>query len=153
MRTATELGLRTVAIYAEEDNLSLYRFKADESYRIVEGRGPIKAYLDIDEIVHTAKKAGSTLIHPGYGFVSKKPELPEACGAGNITIVGPPADVMRSLGNKVAAREMAVAADVPVMPATGPLTVDPGVWHNLAHEIDYPVMLKASWVAADVACA
>ena len=145
MRAATELGLRTVGIYAEEDKLALHRFKADESYRVGNGLGPVKAYLDIDEIIAVAKKSGASMIHPGYGFVSEKPELPEACAANGITFVGPPADVMRSLGNKVAARNMAVSAGVPVMPATGPLPENPADCHPLAEEIGYPVMLKASW--------
>ena len=145
MRAATELGLRTVAIYAEEDKLALHRFKADESYRIGEGLGPVKAYLDIDEIIRTAKRAGATLLHPGYGFVSEKPELPEACVRNGITFVGPPADVMRALGNKVAARNLAVSAGVPVMPATGPLPQDDAECRRLAEEVGYPLMLKASW--------
>ncbi len=145
MRAATELGLRTVAIYAEEDKLSLHRFKADESYRIGEGMGPVKAYLDIDEVIRTAKKAGATLIHPGYGFISEKPELPEACLENGITFVGPPASVMRALGNKVAARNIAEAAGVPVMPASAPLPESPEACHKMANEVGYPVMLKASW--------
>ncbi len=145
MRAATELGLRTVAIYAEEDKLALHRFKADESYRIGADLGPVKAYLDIDEIIRTAKRAGATLLHPGYGFVSEKPELPEACVRNGITFVGPPADVMRALGNKVAARNLAVSAGVPVMPATGPLPQDESECRRLAEEVGYPLMLKASW--------
>ena len=145
MRAATELGLRTVAIYAEEDKLALHRFKADESYRIGADLGPVKAYLDIDEIIRTAKRAGATLLHPGYGFVSEKPELPEACVRNGITFVGPPADVMRALGNKVAARNLAVSAGVPVMPATGPLPQDAAECRRLAEEVGYPLMLKASW--------
>ncbi len=145
MRAATELGLRTVAIYAEEDKLALHRFKADESYRIGADLGPVKAYLDIDEIIRTAKRAGATLLHPGYGFVSEKPELPEACVRNGITFVGPPADVMRALGNKVAARNLAVSAGVPVMPATGPLPQDDDECRRLAEEVGYPLMLKASW--------
>ncbi|MEQ8831372.1 MAG: pyruvate carboxylase [Alphaproteobacteria bacterium] len=145
MRAATELGLGTVAIYAEEDKLSLHRFKADESYRIGEGLGPVKAYLSIDEVIRTAKKAGATLLHPGYGFMSENPDLAEACAANGITFVGPPPSVMRSLGNKVSAREMAVKANVPVMPATGPLPEDLGECAKLAEQIGYPVMLKASW--------
>lgn len=145
MRAATELGIDTVAIYAEEDKLSLHRFKADESYRIGEGLGPVKAYLNIDEVIRIAKQAGVTLIHPGYGFLSENPELAEACAANGITFVGPPPSVMRALGNKVSAREMAVRAGVPVMPATGPLPEDLEACAALAADIGYPLMLKASW--------
>ncbi len=145
MRAATELGLRTVAIYAEEDKLALHRFKADESYRIGEGLGPVTAYLDIDEIVFTARRTGAELLHPGYGFVSEKPELAEACARNGITFVGPPAGVMRTLGNKVAARNLAASVGVPVMPATGPLPPDEAECRRLAGEVGYPLMLKASW--------
>ncbi len=145
MRAATELGLRTVAIYAEEDKLALHRFKADESYRIGEGLGPVTAYLDIDGIVFTAKRTGADLLHPGYGFVSEKPELAEACARNGIVFVGPPAEVMRTLGNKVAARDLAASVGVPVMPATGPLPPDEAACRRLAEEVGYPLMLKASW--------
>ncbi|NMM44834.1 pyruvate carboxylase [Rhodospirillaceae bacterium KN72] len=145
MRAATELGIGTVAVYAEEDKLSLHRFKADESYRIGEGNGPVKAYLNIDEVIRAAKKAGATLIHPGYGFLSENPDFAEACAKAGITFIGPPPSVMRALGNKVSAREMAVKAGVPVMPATGPLPTDMDECRRLADGIGYPVMLKASW--------
>ena len=145
MRAATELGLRTVAIYAEEDKLALHRFKADESYRIGASLGPVKAYLDIDEIVLTAKRVGATLLHPGYGFVSEKPELADACERNGIAFVGPPAGVMRALGNKVVARDLATSIGIPVMPATGPLPQDGVACLKLAGEVGYPLMLKASW--------
>ena len=145
MRAATELGLKTVAIYAEEDKLALHRFKADESYRVGAGLGPVKAYLDIDGIIAVAKKCGATLIHPGYGFLSENPDFAEACAATGLTFIGPSPDTMRSLGNKVAARNMAVEADVPVVPATGPLPEDDAEWPALAESVGYPLMLKASW--------
>lgn len=150
MRAATELGISTVAIYAEEDKLALHRFKADESYLIAAGPGeeplgPVKAYLAIDKIVDIAKRAGCDAVHPGYGFLSENPEFAEAVAAAGMTFVGPTADIMRALGNKVSAREMAVAAKVPVMPATGPLPEDPAEIKRLAEEVGLPVMLKASW--------
>ncbi|MDF1767501.1 pyruvate carboxylase [Maricaulis sp.] len=145
MRAATELGLRTVAIYAEEDKLALHRFKADESYRVGAGLGPVKAYLDIEGIIAIARKCGATLIHPGYGFLSENPDFAEACAAAGLTFIGPSPDVMKSLGNKVAARNMAVEADVPVVPATGPLPDGEDDWAKRADEVGYPLMLKASW--------
>ncbi|ABI65435.1 pyruvate carboxylase [Maricaulis maris MCS10] len=145
MRAATELGLRTVAIYAEEDKLALHRFKADESYRVGAGLGPVKAYLDIDGIIAIAKKCGATLIHPGYGFLSENPDFAEACAAAGLTFIGPSPDVMKSLGNKVAARNMAVEAEVPVVPATGPLPDASDDWDTMAEAVGYPLMLKASW--------
>ena len=144
-RAANELGIMTVAVYAEEDKLSLHRFKADESYRIGEGLGPVKAYLNIDEMIRVAKQADCDAIHPGYGFLSENPEFAEACAENGITFVGPGPDVMRSLGNKISARDMAVRSGTPVMPATGPLPEDITSIKKLASEIGYPVMLKASW--------
>ncbi len=145
MRAATEIGLRTVAIYSDEDKLALHRFKADESYLIGRGLGPVKAYLSIEDIIATARKAGASMIHPGYGFLSESPELADACAEAGITFVGPSADVMRRLGNKIAARNLAEAANVPVMPATSALPTDADTCRRLAAEIGYPVMLKASW--------
>jgi len=145
LRAANELGIRTVAIYAIEDKLSLHRFKSDEAYRVGEGQGPVKAYLDIDDIIRIAREAKVDAIHPGYGFLSEKPEFAEAVAAAGMTWIGPPPDVMRALGNKVSAREMALAAGTPVMPATGPLPEQPDEIRRLAGEISLPVMLKASW--------
>ncbi|WP_026608590.1 pyruvate carboxylase [Methylocapsa acidiphila] len=144
-RAATELGIRTVAIYAEEDKLSLHRFKADEAYQIGFGKGPLEAYLAIDDVIHIAREAKVDAIHPGYGFLSESPEFAEACAAAGIVFIGPSPQTMRALGNKVAARNLAVSCGVPVMPATPPLPDDPASVKRLAREIGYPVMLKASW--------
>src|SRR5690242_15921135 len=99
MRAATELGLRTVAIYAKEDRLSLHRFKADEAYLVGEGMGPVQAYLDVDGLVALAKEKGVDAIHPGYGFLSENPALPRACRRAGITFVGPSADMLELLGD------------------------------------------------------
>jgi pyruvate carboxylase len=107
MRAATELGLRTVAIYSKEDRLSLHRFKADEAYQIGEGLGPVQAYLDVDGIVAMAREKGVDAIHPGYGFLSENPALPRACEAAGITFVGPSAHLLETLGDKTAARNLA----------------------------------------------
>jgi pyruvate carboxylase len=144
-RAATELGMRTVAIYAAEDRFALHRFKADESYQVGVGGSPLGAYLDIDDVLRVARLAEVDAIHPGYGFLSENPDFADACRAAGIIFVGPPSDVMRQLGNKVAARRLAVSADVPVMPATDPLPEDLDECRKLAEEIGYPVMLKASW--------
>eukprot|EP00752_Nemacystus_decipiens_P000961 g961.t1 len=145
MRAATELEIGTVAVFTEEDKYALHRFKADESYLIGRGLGPVKAYLAIEEMLRVAREAGCDAVHPGYGFLSENPEFAEAVIAAGLTWIGPPPDVMRAVGNKVAARGVAEAADVPVMPATGPLPEDPGEVARLADEIGFPVMLKASW--------
>ncbi len=145
LRAANELGIRTVAMYAIEDKLSLHRFKSDEAYQVGAGRGPVKAYLDIEDIIRIAKETGVDAVHPGYGFLSEKPEFAEAVIAAGMTWIGPPPALMRSLGNKVSARQMAAAAGTPVMPATGALPDDPGEIKRLAEGIGFPVMLKASW--------
>ena len=144
-RAASELGMRTVAIYTEEDRFALHRFKADESYRIGKGGDPIGAYLDIEGVLRVAKQAGVDAIHPGYGFMAENPEFADACRAAGIIFVGPSGDVMRRLGNKVQARELAEGAGVPVMPATGPLPQDLEEAQTMAAAIGFPVMLKASW--------
>lgn len=102
-RAATELGIRTFAVYAEEDKLSLHRFKADEAYRIGKGKGPLEAYLSIDEMVRVAKDHKIDAIHPGYGFLSESPEFAEVCNREGIIFIGPSPETMRTLGNKVAA--------------------------------------------------
>ncbi len=144
-RAANELGLKTVAIFAEQDKLALHRFKADEAYQVGKGMGPIEAYLSIDEIIRVAKLSGADAIHPGYGLLSESPEFVDACVDAGITFIGPRADTMRRLGNKVAARNLAVEAGVPVMPATEPLPDNISEIKVLAAQIGYPVMLKASW--------
>ncbi|NRB01424.1 MAG: hypothetical protein HRU32_16720, partial [Rhodobacteraceae bacterium] len=88
MRAANELGKRTVAVYAEEDKLSLHRFKADEAYKIGEGLGPVQAYLSIEEIIRVAKLSGADAVHPGYGLLSENPEFVEACTEAGLTFIG-----------------------------------------------------------------
>ena len=144
-RAANELGLKTVAVFAEQDKLALHRFKADEAYQVGKGLGPIEAYLSIDEIIRVAKQAEVDAIHPGYGFLSESPEFAEACSAAGIIFIGPKSETMRRLGNKVAARNLAIEAGVPVMPATEPLPDDMNEIKRQASGIGYPVMLKASW--------
>src|SRR5580658_6527405 len=112
MRAATELGISTVAIHSQEDRFSLHRTKADESYLVGEGKGPIDAYLDIADIVRIAVEARADAVHPGYGFLSESPELAQACAAAGIIFVGPLPDTMRRLGNKVEARNLAAEAGV-----------------------------------------
>ena len=145
MRAANELGKKTVAVYAEEDKLSLHRFKADEAYRIGEGLGPVAAYLSIPEIIRVAKMSGADAIHPGYGLLSENPDFVEACTAAGIVFIGPTAETMRALGDKASARRVAIAAGVPVIPATEVLGEDFDAIRAEAAEIGFPLMLKASW--------
>ncbi|MFC3704044.1 pyruvate carboxylase [Devosia honganensis] len=144
-RAANELGLKTVAVFAEEDKLALHRFKADEAYLIGKGLGPVEAYLQIEEYIRIARLSGADAIHPGYGLLAESPEFVDACTDAGIIFIGPRAQTMRDLGNKVAARNMAIAAGVPVVPATEALPDDPEAIKALAAEIGYPLMLKASW--------
>jgi pyruvate carboxylase len=148
MRAAAELGVRTVAIYSYEDRFALHRFKADESYMVGEGKKPLQAYLDIADVIRIAKQAKVDAIHPGYGFLSENPEFAKACAVAGIAFIGPTPEVMTTLGNKVAARNAAQAAGVPVMPATLPITdhsEDLQEAKAMANAIGYPLMLKASW--------
>jgi len=144
-RAANELGLRTVAVYSHEDRFALHRFKADESYLVGRGKEPVQAYLDIDDILRVAHDAHADAIHPGYGFLSENPDFARACADAGLTFVGPPPEVMEQLGNKVAARELAKEAGIPVVPATGALPADVKQIKLLAKEVGYPLMLKASW--------
>ena len=145
MRAAVEMGIRTVSIYSHEDRFALHRFKADESYLVGEGKPPVEAYLDIAGVIGIARAADVDAIHPGYGFLSENPDFAEACLAAGITFIGPPPDVMRRIGNKIAARALAEGAGVAVMPATNPLPDDPAGILTMAESIGFPVMLKASW--------
>src|SRR5262245_28362029 len=151
LRAANELGIKTVAIWAEEDKYSLHRFKADESYQVGRGPhlakdlGPIESYLSIDEVIRVARLSGADAIHPGYGLLSESPEFAEACAQNDIVFIGPLPEPLRGLGNKVAARMLAIEVGVPVVPATAPLPDDIDTVRKMAAEIGLPVMLKASW--------
>lgn len=144
-RAATELELRTVAIYSQEDRFALHRFKADESYLVGAGASPVQAYLDIDDILRIAREADVDAIHPGYGFLSENPQFADAVRAASITFVGPSSPHMRTLGNKVSARETAERFGVPVVPASRALPADPDQCRSVAEAIGFPLMLKASW--------
>ena len=100
MRAAAELGIRTIAVHSVEDRFSLHRTKADESYLVGEGRGPIDAYLDIADIVRIAVEARADAVHPGYGFLSESPEFAEACAAAGIIFVGPTPDTHAQAGQQ-----------------------------------------------------
>ncbi|MEM0978144.1 MAG: pyruvate carboxylase [Pseudomonadota bacterium] len=145
MRAANEMGKKTVAVFAEEDKLGLHRFKADEAYRIGEGMGPVQAYLSIDEIIRVAKLSGADAVHPGYGLLSENPDFVDAVTDAGLTFIGPKAQTMRELGDKASARRVAMAAGVPVVPATEVLPDDMDEVRRMADEVGYPFMLKASW--------
>jgi pyruvate carboxylase len=146
LRAANELKLRTVAVYSQEDRLSLHRFKADEAYLVGQGKGPVQAYLDVDSIVELAAEKGVDAIHPGYGFLSENPALPRACERLGITFVGPSASIIEMLGDKTAARRLAQNVGIPVVPGTEE-PVDPAKVDltALAQQIGFPLMIKAAF--------
>ena len=143
-RAANELGLRTVAIYSQEDRLALHRFKADEAYQVGAGKGPVQAYLDIAGIVALAKEKEVDAIHPGYGFLSENPALARACEKADIAFIGPPPNLLELLGDKTAARRLASSAGVPVLPGTEKPVESAVEAQNIAKEIGYPVIVKAA---------
>ena len=145
LRAANEMGKATVAVFADEDRLSLHRSKADESYRIGDGQGPVTAYLAVDDIIEVAEETGTDAIHPGYGFLSESPEFAEACGKAEIAFIGPQPETLRRLGDKVSARALAAAAGVPTVPATDALPADPEAALDVVGRIGFPGILKASW--------
>ncbi|MFK5923823.1 MAG: pyruvate carboxylase [Verrucomicrobiota bacterium] len=144
-RAATELGLRTVAIYAEEDRFSPHRFKADEAYLLRKEKGPVGAYLDIEGIIWIAKEHGVTLIHPGYGFLSENPDFSRACREAGITFIGPDPEKLDGMGDKVAARALAKKANVPTLPGTEDSISDPAEALKAARKIGFPLIIKAAF--------
>lgn len=141
-RAAYELGAKTVAVFPYEDRNSMHRLKADEAYQIGEPGHPVRAYLDVDEIIRVAKLSGADAIYPGYGFLSENPDLAQAAADAGIAFIGPPRAVLEMAGNKVTAKEHAIAAGVPVL-ASSPATTDIEVLLAAADEIGFPVFAKA----------
>jgi pyruvate carboxylase len=143
-RALSELGITTIGIYSKEDRYALFRSKADESYPLKTNKGPVDAYLDINEIIHIAKTAGADAIHPGYGFLSENPEFVEACEANGITFIGPTSDIMNAMGDKISSKQMAIKAGVPIIPGVDHALKTEEEVLEVAAMVGYPVMLKAS---------
>src|SRR6478752_9817995 len=123
LRACNELEIRTVAIYTYEDRYSLHRYKADESYQIGAEQDPLKPYLDMDSIIRIAKDCNAEAIHPGYGFLSENFEFNRKCREQGIIFVGPGWEVMKQLGDKVLAKEVALRCHVPMIESSRePLT-------------------------------
>ncbi|KRF06113.1 pyruvate carboxylase [Arthrobacter sp. Soil782] len=141
-RAGFETGAKTVAVFPQEDRNSIHRQKADEAYLIGEEGHPVRAYLDVDEIVRVAKEAGCDAIYPGYGFLSENPNLARAAADAGITFVGPPADVLELAGNKVRALEAARQAGIPVLKSSQP-SADLEELVSAADEIGFPIFAKA----------
>ncbi|MDP6904390.1 MAG: pyruvate carboxylase, partial [Verrucomicrobiota bacterium] len=144
-RAATEMDMRTVAIYAQEDRLAVHRFKADEAYMIGAGKGPVGAYLDIEGIVEMATERGVNLIHPGYGFLAENADFAEACGKAGITFVGPRPELLRQMGDKTEARALAKSAGVPILPGTDEPMKTRAKAVKVAKEIGFPLIIKAAF--------
>jgi pyruvate carboxylase len=143
-RTAHELGIRTVAIFSHEDRFALHRFKADEAYRTGKPGEPIRAYLDVDGIVALAKQHDVDAIHPGYGFLSENASFARACDDADITFVGPRAEILEQLGDKVTARHIAQKAGVPVLSGSDAAVQTNAEARKLAAKLGYPVIVKAA---------
>ncbi len=141
-RAAFELGAKTVAVFPYEDRNSMHRLKADEAYEIGEKGHPVRAYLDVSEIIRVAKESGADAIYPGYGFLSENPDLAQAAADAGITFIGPPTRVLEMAGNKVTAKEHAIAAGVPVLAST-PASKDIEELLAGAAEIGFPIFAKA----------
>ena len=143
-RSAYELGIRTVAIYAHEDRFALHRFKADEAYQIGRPGEPIRSYLDIPGIIAIATRAEVDAIHPGYGFLSENPDFAQACVDAGIEFVGPPVDVLRRLGDKTSAREIAKQAKVPILDGSAKAVEGAEDGLAVAEKLGFPIILKAA---------
>jgi pyruvate carboxylase len=141
-RAAYELGAKTVAVYPYEDRNSMHRLKADEAYLIGEEGHPVRAYLDVAEIIRVAKESGADAIYPGYGFLSENPDLAQAAADAGITFIGPPSRVLEMAGNKVTAKQHAIEAGVPVLDSS-PATTDIELLLSEADRIGFPVFAKA----------
>ncbi|QDV22270.1 pyruvate carboxylase [Aureliella helgolandensis] len=143
-RSAHELGIRTVAMYSHEDRFALHRFKADEAYSIGKVGEPIRSYLDIEGIVELCLRHNIDAVHPGYGFLAENPTFAEKLEQAGIIFVGPSVHALRQLGDKVAARDIAIKAGVPVLPGSSKSITSVEEALQVAASMGYPIMLKAA---------
>jgi pyruvate carboxylase len=143
-RAANELGIRTVAVFAQEDRLSMHRFKADEAYQLDAEKGPVGAYLDIGSILEIAVAKGVDAIHPGYGFLSENAKFAQACADNGISFVGPRAELLAQMGDKTAARDLARRARVPTLPGTEEPIESRDTAMAIAEQIGFPLIIKAA---------
>ncbi len=143
-RAAHDLSMSTVGVYSNEDKYNLFRMKADEAYLLGEKNGPLAAYLDIDLIIHLAKKKEVDAIHPGYGFLSENADFARACEREGILFVGPPSTVLEQMGDKIKAKEIAKRCNVQTIPGSEKPIRDVEEAKKLAKEFGLPVILKAA---------
>ena len=144
-RAGTELNLRTVAIFAQEDRLCIHRYKADEAYQVGHGKGPVAAYLDIDSIVAVAREKGIDAVHPGYGFLSENAQFARACEQAGLIFVGPRPELLDMMGDKTAARALAQKINVPTLPGTEHAISDRDEALKVARAIGFPLIIKAAF--------
>lgn len=144
LRAISELHIRSVAVYTHEDRYSLHRYKADEAYQIGPDEEPLKPYLDVEEIIRIAKENKVDAIHPGYGFLSENVSFATRCGEEGISFIGPLPDVMSQLGDKVMAKKVARAAEVPVIEDNKEALTNEAVAISEAKRIGYPIIIKAA---------
>src|SRR4051794_40918630 len=140
-RAAYELGAQTVAVYPYEDRNAVHRIKADEAYLIGERGHPVRAYLDIDEIVRAARESGADAIYPGYGFLSENPDLARACDAAGLVFVGPGVKALDVMADKIRAKEHVAAAGVAVIPG---VALTGAADQDAADRVGYPLLVKPS---------
>ncbi|XP_019203758.1 pyruvate carboxylase, mitochondrial isoform X2 [Oreochromis niloticus] len=144
-RACTELGIRTVAVYSEQDTGQMHRQKADEAYLIGKGLPPVAAYLHIPDIIKVAKDNGVDAIHPGYGFLSERADFAQACSDAGVMFVGPSPDTVRKMGDKVEARSLAISAGVPVVPGTDAPISSLQEAQVFAQTYGFPIIFKAAY--------
>ncbi|KAG5260863.1 hypothetical protein AALO_G00297410 [Alosa alosa] len=143
-RACTELGIRTVAVYSEQDRSQVHRQKADESYLIGKGLPPVAAYLHIPDIIKVAKENNIDAIHPGYGFLSERADFAQACADAGVRFIGPSPEVVRQMGDKVEARALAIQAGVPVVPGTNAPISSLKEAEEFAKTYGFPIIFKAA---------
>ncbi|XP_073331026.1 pyruvate carboxylase, mitochondrial [Pagrus major] len=144
-RACTELGIRTVAVYSEQDTGQMHRQKADEAYLIGKGLPPVAAYLDIPDIIKVAKDNNVDAIHPGYGFLSERSDFAQACADADVMFIGPSPETVRKMGDKVEARSIAISAGVPVVPGTDAPIASLHEAQAFAQTYGFPIIFKAAY--------
>ena len=142
-RACHELGIRTVAVYSQEDILSLHRSRADEAYLVGKGKKPVDAYLDIEDIIRICKEHEVDAIHPGYGFLAENAQLARRCEEEGIIFIGPRVEHLEMFGDKVNARIQAEKAGIPMIPGTKGAVKSFAEVKAFAEEVGLPVMIKA----------
>jgi len=144
LRAASELNIKTIAVYTFEDRYSLHRYKADEAYQIGRNDDPLKPYLDIEAIVQVAKRENADAIHPGYGFLSENPAFARRCEEEQIAFIGPSSHIMEQLGDKIAAKKVAKQAGVPMIEDSKADITSIEIALTEARRIGYPIIIKAA---------